>query len=219
VFAKDGNTQDEVRIQIDPVLPVGTACLPGAAEGATIAPLQWVEYAVVDPFDNTEVGSDFMNWEGIFFMDTGDPDSPAHLLKDAGAGTFEAPNRVLVRRALDSRDGSVRLNSTQVVAEFVSNFEVKFLLDTTSGTAAPTLSTDPITGAGAENTINGNPEQVRSVIIELSIRSPLEDPTIDYGSMTDAGTRFEVDDTQTGSARVRKMRIEIPVMNVARRNL
>jgi len=57
------------------------------------------------------------------------------------------------------------------------------------------------------------------VIIDLGIRNPLEDPAIDYASNTDAGTRFEVDDTQAGSARVRHMHIEIPVMNVARRNL
>jgi hypothetical protein len=47
----------------------------------------------------------------------------------------------------------------------------------------------------------------------------LEDPAVDYASNTDAGTRFEVKTDQTGSARVRKMRIEVPVMNVARRNL
>lgn len=218
VFGKMGNTQDEVRIQIDPALPIGTACLPGAAEGATIAPLQWVEYAIVDPFDAAEVGADFMDWEGIFFIDT-TPGNPAQQLVDAGASSFEATNRVLVRRALDSSDGTVRLNSTQVVAEYVSNFQVSFLLDTGSGTLTPTLSTDPLTGTSAETTINDNPQQVRTVIIELGIRSPLEDPTLDYGSMTDAGTRFEVDDAQTGSARVRQMRIEIPVMNVARRNL
>ncbi len=57
------------------------------------------------------------------------------------------------------------------------------------------------------------------MIIELGIRSPLEDPAVDYASMTDSGTRFEVDTAQAGSARVRKMRIEIPLMNVARRNL
>ncbi|MBW1833010.1 MAG: hypothetical protein JRJ10_15175 [Deltaproteobacteria bacterium] len=57
------------------------------------------------------------------------------------------------------------------------------------------------------------------MIIELGIRSPLEDPAVDYGAVSDAGTRFEVDDGQTGSARVRQVRIEIPVMNVARRNL
>jgi hypothetical protein len=218
VFGKKGNTQNEVRIEIDPVLPIGTACLPGAAEGATIAPLQWVEYAVVDPFDAAEVGADFMDWEGVFFIDTS-PGNPALALRDAGASSFEAPNRVLVRRALDSSTGAVRLNSTQVVAEFVSNFQVSFLLDTTSGTLTPTISGDPLTGSSDESTINANPQQVRAVIIELGIRSPIEDPTVDYGSMTDAGTRFEVDDAQTGSARVRQMRIEIPVMNVARRNL
>ena len=220
VFGKMGNTQDEVRIEIDPALPIGTACLPGAAEGATIAPLQWVEYAIVDPFatGTGDVGADFMDWEGVFFIDTS-PGNPAQQLVDAGASALEETNRVLVRRALDSNDGTVRLNSTQVVAEYVSNFRVSFLLDTTSGTLAPTLSGDPLTGSSAETTVNANPQQVRAVIIELGIRSPIEDPTVDYGSMTDAGTRFEVDDAQTGSARVRQMRIEIPVMNVARRNL
>ncbi|MBW2188419.1 MAG: prepilin-type N-terminal cleavage/methylation domain-containing protein [Deltaproteobacteria bacterium] len=220
VFGKMGNTQDEVRIQIDTnfPLPVGTACLPGAAEGATIAPLQWVEYAVVDPFatGTGDVGADFMDWESIFFIDTS-PGNPALSLRDAGASSFEAPNRVLVRRAIDAATGDVRLNSTQVVAEFVTNFEVSFLLDTTSGTAAPTL--DPSTGSSAESDVNANPQQVRAVIIELGIRSPLEDPTVTYGAVSDAGTRFEVDDGQTGSARVRQVRIEIPVMNVARRNL
>jgi len=220
VFGKKGNTENEVRIEIDPVLPIGTACLPGAAEGATIAPLQWVEYAIVDPFatGTGDVGADFMDWEGVFFIDTS-PGNPAQQLVDAGASALEETNRVLVRRALDSSDGTVRVNSTQVVAEYVSNFRVSFLLDTTSGTLAPTLSGDPLTGSSAETTVNANPQQVRAVIIELGIRSPIEDPTVDYGSMTDAGTRFEVDDAQTGSARVRQMRIEIPVMNVARRNL
>ena len=223
VFGKKGNTQNEVRLELDSSdpLPVGTACLPGAAEGATIAPLQWVEYAIVDPYDDTEVGADFMDMAGIFFIST-DPNNPSsNLTADGGVGAFEAPNRVLVRRVLDSTTGNVKLNSTQVVAEFVSNFEVKFLLDTTSGTGAATMTaaSAALTGSGAENTINDDPQRVRAVIIELGIRSPLEDPAVDYASMANSGTRFEVDTAQAGSARVRKMRIEIPLMNVARRNL
>ena len=221
VFGKKGNTENEVHIEIDSSfpLPVGSACLPGAAEGATIAPLQWVEYAVVDPYDDNEVGAGFMDLDGVFFINT-DPDNPAASFRgDAGPSTFESSNRVLVRRVLDSSSGDVRVNSTQVIAEFVSNFRVSFLLDTTSGTATATLSGDPLTGSTDEATINANPEQVRSVIIELGIRSPLEDPAVDFASVADAGTRFEVNTGQTGSARVRKMRIEVPVMNVARRNL
>ena len=213
VFGKDGNTEDEVRIQITPPLPLGTGCLPGAAEGATLSPLQWVEYAVVDPFDANQVGADFMDFSGMFYTDLS-PSSPTFNIPDAGAGPFEAPNRVLVRRVLNSTTGDFMPSSTQVVAEFVSNFRVSFLIDTTSGTTTSTL-----TGTSDETTINSNPEQVRSVIIDLGIRSPMEDPAIPYSTNTDAGTRFEVNDTQMGSARVRHMHIEVPVMNVARRNL
>lgn len=222
VFAKAGNTQDEVRMEITPDLPIGTACLPGAAEGATIAPLQWVEYALVDPFDASEVGPDFMDFNGMFFIDL-DPAHPSFNLKNTTASDLiesrtPSPNMVLVRRILDSTDQSVRLNSTQVIAEFVSNFEVSFILDTTSGTGAPSLTSE-ITGSSAEGPVNGSPQQVRSVIIKLGVRSPVEDPSIAYDATMDAGTRFEVDKDQKGSARVRQMRIEIPVMNVARRNL
>ena len=67
--------------------------------------------------------------------------------------------------------------------------------------------------------INANPEQVRSVLISLGIRSPIEDPSIPFAAVTNANTRFEVDPDEKGSARVRHIRIEIPVMSVARRNL
>jgi len=218
VFGKDGNTQNEVRLKLDTALPIGTACLPGAAEGATLAPLQWVEYALVDPFDSSEVGADFMDFDGMFYIDL-DPSNPSFALKNTTASDLlESPNVVLVRRVLNASTGNVLPNTTQVIAEFVSNFEVSFIVDTNSGNVgAPTL--DLLTRSEATTEINGRPERVRSVIIDLGIRSPLEDPSIDYASNTDAGTRFEVNTNQTGSARVRKMRIEIPVMNVARRNL
>ena len=217
VFGKSGNTQDEVRIQVTPSLPVGTACLPGAAEGATVAPLQWVEYAIVDPFNTGE--SDFFDFDGMFYIDL-DPANPAFALRNVDAGAFrESPNRVLVRRILDSTTGNVRPSTTQIVAEFVTSFRVSFLMDTNSGNATqPSLSSDPITGSTAESAVNSNPEQVRSVMIELGIRNPVEDP--DFEKLgTDGGTRFEVDPAQKGAARVRNVRIEIPVMNVARRNL
>lgn len=222
VFGKSGNTQDEIRIQVTPSLPVGTACLPGAGEGATVAPLQWVEYAIVDPFDETEVGTDFFNFDGMFYIDL-DPTNPAFELKNANAdgGSFfrESPNRVLVRRILDSTNGNVRPTTTQIIAEFVTDFRVSFLMDTNSGNATPpSLSSDPITGSAAESAVNANPEQVRSVVVEIGIRNPVEDP--DFEKLgADGGTRFEVNAAQKGAARVRNMRIEVPVMNVARRNL
>jgi len=224
VFGRAGNTQNEVRISITPALPIGTACLPGAAEGSTVAPLQWVEYAVIDPFDNTEVDPEFFNFDGMFFIDL-DPSSPSFQLKNADKSDLrEAPNLILVRRILDANTGNVQPNTTQVVAEFVTNFRVSFVLDQNSGTTqAPDLSVAPVTGSAAASgttDVNQFPERVRMVVIELGIRNPLEDPNVVFMQTDpDNPTRFNVDDAQRGSARARNMRIEIPVMNIARRNL
>jgi prepilin-type N-terminal cleavage/methylation domain-containing protein len=226
VFGRVGNSAD-VRIRLQDPLPVGTACLPGAAEGSTVAPLQWVEYAVVDPFDQTEVGTEFFNFDGMFFIDL-DPGSPSFNLKNTTkANLLEAPNLVLVRRILDARTGGVLPNTTQVVAEFVTNFRVSFLFDQNSGgVGGPALTAAPVTGtnaiSGGSTDVNQSPQNVRSVVIELGIRNPLEDSNVPF-VQTDPNnrnpTRFDVDTAQRGSARVRNMRIEIPVMNIARRNL
>lgn len=214
VFGKTGNTENEIRLTVTPSLPVGTACMPGAAGGSTVAPLQWVEYAIVDPFEPSQVGNDFFDFDGMFFIDLSDTSDIATQLRNADEDTFrESPNRILVRRILDSVTGNVRPQTTQVIAEFVTNFQVSFLIDNNSGTGlAPNLqaTSDP-------NTINGSPQQVRSVVIDLGIRSPLEDPNVEPNP--DGGTRFNVSNAQKGAARVRNIRIEVPVMNVARRNL
>jgi len=232
VFGKGNNVQNQIRLTLKAGdgLPIGTACLPGAAEGSTIAPLQWVEYAIVDPFPpadafNATNGDDFLKFDGIFFGDLSDTDNPIHDVHAlTEADLLEAPNRVLVRRILDATDGSVKANSTQIVAEFVTHFEVSFMIDAnsgqTSGASPPALGLSK--GSTAESTVNGNPERVRSVIIDLGIRSPLEDPTLEYNGDVDAGvvpTRFEVNKNAKGSARVRHLRIEIPVMSIARKNL
>ena len=215
VFGKADNTQNEVRLSVAPQLPVASACLPGAGAGATVAPLQWVEYALVDPFDAASVGANFMNFGQLFYFDL-EGTNPLITTDFENAGPEalrEKRNVMLVRRILNPADGTVRPNTTQVLAEFVSNFRVSFLIDRNSGTT--TLAPDLV----PETDINDIPEQVRSVIVDLGIRSPLEDPSIPYSAVTNANTRFEVDANQKGSARVRHIRIEIPVMSVARRNL
>jgi prepilin-type N-terminal cleavage/methylation domain-containing protein len=227
VYGKGSNVQNQIRLTISPKLPIGTSCLPGAAEGSTIAPLQWVEYAIVDPFAPADTANvdDFLKFDGIFFGDLSDTDNPIHTVHAlTEADLLEAPNRVLVRRILDAADGSVKANSTQIVAEFVTHFEVSFMIDANSGSTSsgtpPSLSHQK--GSSAESAVNGNPERVRSVIIDLGIRSPLEDPSLEYNGDVDAGvvpTRFEVNNSAKGSARVRHLRIEVPVMSIARRNL
>ncbi len=217
VFGKADNTENQVRLSVNPALPVATACLPGAGEGSTVAPLQWVEYALVDPFDAASVGANFMDFGELFFFDLeGTNPLITSDFENAGPEALrEQRNIVLVRRILDPADGSVRPNTTQVLAEFVSNFEVSFRVDRRSGTNQPPLIETETDGS----VINANPEQVRSVLISLGIRSPLEDPSIPYSGVNDENTRFEVNENEQGSARVRHIRVEVPVMSVARRNL
>ena len=213
-FGKADNTQNQMRILVDPPLPVGTACLPGQGGGSNIAPLQWVEYALVTP---SSVSTDFMDFDEVFFLDL------ESSLTAGAVGTLrEEGNVLLVRRILEPNTGNVRQGTTQVLAEFVADFQVSFLLDTDSGKAIGPSITDfasALTGTSDEDTINDNPNQVRSVHIDLGIRSPLEDPSIPYSNSGSISTRFEVNAAEKGSARVRHMRIEIPVMSVARRNL
>ena len=122
---------------------------------------------------------------------------------------------------LDASDGTVRPNTTQVIAEYVTHFEVRFVLDRNSGSTRGNRPPDLVTSQDA-GAINDNPENVRAVIVDLGVRSPLEDPEIDYIPPANDGdfpTRFEVHPNRQGAARVRRLRIEVPVMSVARRNL
>ena len=211
-FGKGANTENQVRLTVEPALPVASACLPGAGGGSSVAPLQWVEYALVNPFDS-DLGANFMDFGELFFFDL-EGGNPAAAFESAGETDLrEKDNVMLVRRILDPDSGNPMENTTQVIAEFVSNFGVTFLVDKDSGTTKPPRI-EP------ETAINDDPQQVRAVVIDLGIRSALEEPSIPFDStVSSLGTRFEVDDKQTGSARVRHIRIEIPVLSVARRNL
>jgi prepilin-type N-terminal cleavage/methylation domain-containing protein len=215
VFGKADNAQNQVRLLVSPALPVATACLPGAGEGSTVAPLQWVEYALVDAFQSASLGANFMNFGAIFDVANTNASLVANFDSAGEEVLRETRNVMLVRRILDPATGNERPNTTQVLAEFVSNFEVSFRVDRRSGTNQPPLIETETDGT----VINANPEQVRSVLISLGIRSPIEDPSIPFAAVTGANTRFEVNPDEKGSARVRHIRIEIPVMSVARRNL
>lgn len=221
----------EVRANLDGVLaplPVGTACLPGAAEGSLVSALQWVEYAIVNPAAVNDGGTGFMDLSRVFRADTSAGHPWNDISGDTAATLFEAPNLVLVRRMLDARNGNPIAGSTQVIAEFVTHFEVGFWIDSNSGQAwdagagSGRPNFDFVEGNAAEAVINSNPERVRSVVIEIGVRSPVEDPNLikDLGADPDQqDTRFDVDPNARGSARVRRFRLEVPVTHLGRKNL
>ncbi len=221
----------EVRANVNGVLaplPVGTACLPGAGEGSLVSPLQWVEYALVNPAALNEGGSDFMAMNRVFQADATAGHPWNDIAGDTAATLFEAPNLVLVRRMLNAQTGNPIPGSTQVIAEFVTHFEVSFWVDQNSGqpwnpgsaSGAPNLAL--LTDTAAEAAINSNPERVRSVVIEIGVRSPVEDPRLVKDVGVDPAqqfTRFDVDPAARGSASVRRVHLEIPVTHLGRKNL
>ena len=137
VFGKADNAQNQVRLSVSPALPVATACLPGAGEGATVAPLQWVEYALVDAFQSASLGASFMNFGAIFDVANTNASLVSNFDSAGEEVLRETRNVMLVRRILDPATGNEWPNTTQVLAEFVSNFEVSFRVDRRSGTNQP----------------------------------------------------------------------------------
>ena len=187
-------------IQLGQTLGVGGPCIGGLMTGAMVAPLSQIEYAVVDPAA-----------EGL--TDLVPPGSAA--LQDATGGQ----NSVLVRRELDMATGDVVPNTTRVVLEYVADFDLDFVFDTSGAGVAPNLVTqtdDPTTDT-LFDVLAGNPEQVRSVIVRLSARTRRHEPAFGYIARG-AGeplTRYQANANAPGAARVRTINREIFLPNVA----
>ena len=202
-------------INITSALPIGTACAPGQLESATVAPVTWVDYRVINPF---ATGSE-LKYTALH------TDLLGEKVPVAATEALEGSNAVLVRREISTINQTLVSNRISIVAEYVVNFQVSFWVDTNSGNSgSPVLALRE--GSAAETYINGggtgggNPEHVRSVIIQLDVRTPFEDPDLPF-SVPDGGMAhtFDVDDGIKGSSRIRQSRIEIPVPNIASRNL
>ncbi len=198
------------QILIMPGLPVMTPCLPGLADNAQVTPLVRVEYRVVNP---RAPGS------GLEALYTDNAASAALGLDGA----------VLIRREIDFSTNAPIPGTTRVVLEYVADFNIEFIVDTAGPGAAPILSNPPITGAPAEamleRSATSRPEQVRSVIVSLSARSPDVDPRFPFiaarASRATPLSRYAVTSAAAGApaARVRTMTSEIFLPNVAGRRL
>jgi prepilin-type N-terminal cleavage/methylation domain-containing protein len=192
ITAVDGSTNPPT-ITIDRNLP---ECF-GRCEGfgCTVSPISRIEYAVLD-----------MGVAGS--LSALDSSSPL-------AGTS---GPVLVRRELEF-DGTptVVTNSERVVAEYVANFDVDVISNTNLGTGAPTLALQ--NDANAATLTGANPHRVRSAVISLSVRTPAEDSRFPFVAGAPALTRYELDPSVPGAARVRTSTIEVLLSNVASRDI
>ncbi len=192
ITASDG-TLTPPMVSFTPALPVGAACLQ-IGTGATVAPLSRMEYLVMAG-GSTEIGT---------------------LASASALAGINGPT--LVRRELKF-DGTPVAGSERVVAEYVADFDVDMVVNTAASGVPVVLARQ--NDAAAAATIAATPNQARSAIVRLSIRTPTEDERFPFVARApgDPLTRYELDDAADGAARVRTESAEILLPNVAYRNL
>ncbi len=186
----------------------GAGCgLAGLGVGATIAPVSMVEYQI-----GTLIGS-----------------LPQLYPDDAAAAAVKTD---LIRREYDLRPGMTEnAAAARLVGEYAVDFDATIAYDL--GNPPNTIIAQPamrtlafgdsniLSVAGAASSSSARPQQVRSVIVRLTIRDREQDPNFGWvpRTSTDPLTRFRVFADRTGAARVRTLITEIATPNLAIRNL
>ncbi len=186
----------------------GAGCgLAGLGVGATVAPIMMVEY---------QIGSLAARLGELYPVDS----------------AARAAKTDLIRREFDLRPGPEEVTTAaRLVGEYAVDFDATVAYDignpTNSIVAQPAMRTLAFGDSNITNLVgsvtggSARPQQVRSLIVRLSIRDREQEPSFGWVARgtTSALTRFRVYDNRTGAARVRSLVTEIAVPNLAIRNL
>lgn len=191
----------ETTLSISPALTPGGICVGGLAGGAVVSPLNRIEYAILNPSNDTELAA-LVRLRGA--------ETPAER------AAIEGIPSVLVRYELGS-DGVRLPNTTRVVLEFAVEFALSFDLDSQSGPdSVPRIVTN-------QPDYGTRPQQIRAVRVRLSARTPDAQPDLPFVARTNGGplVRYYARDTNVASAtgrpsaRVRTLSTVVFVPNVA----
>lgn len=109
------------------------------------------------------------------------------------------------------------------IADYVVGFNLAFTVNTQPGPNLPDVytvgaTTDNTTGVDPATAPRDNPERIRAVSIDLAVRTPEQDSALPWstGALGCGNLRcFQVFSDRPGVARVRRMRAEVFVPNVA----
>lgn len=196
-----GTDPSTLSVNFTPSLNSGSGnCVSGALRQAFISPLMRIEYTVVDASDGS------VNLANIF-------GNAAQQQLDALRGTIPS---VLIRRevAFDPAASPIP-NSERIVLDFVANFDVDIIADTNGAPGLPPTIVRMDDLAAQALTLN-NPQQVRSVIIDIANRTADQDESFPFVPRAAGAplTRYQVAAGRPGAARVRGLRAEIFLPNV-----
>jgi len=187
----------QATVAFTPALPVGGHCVVGLADSAMVSPLSRIEYRVMN-VGGADIGS-----------------------VSSGSTVAGVNGPVLVRREVQfDRDDAIA-GTERVVAEHVADFDVDFIFEE-GGTGAPSVLRrrgDAV--AAARLVATATPHAVRSAIVRLSVRTPMEEPQFLYEARGAGAplTRYDINTTTPGAARVRTITSEIIMPNVANRGM
>ena len=197
-----GADAGQAAVDFSPALPVGSVCLAGLADGAMVAPLARIEYRVLQLGRRTE-GSQLGRVTGEDFLGETNPQ--------------------LIRHEIAFNDNSWLPGTERVVLEYVANFDVRFMIDTAANPgAAPNLVEVAEGQAQNQMGFGRRPNRARSAIVDVSVRTPEQDPNYlwPFPGARPANaplTHYRVNGALPGAARVRTVRTEILLPNIANR--
>jgi prepilin-type N-terminal cleavage/methylation domain-containing protein len=192
-------------------LPIGNPCVGGFMGGAKAAPLSMIRYRLAQ--------------------------AAATGPNAAVDAVIKGNNIQLVREEIDPVNSTNPLDPTQsalmantrrqTLLDYVVHFDVDFVIDArtrSAGTPPCLVRYDdglPSPNAAACANVGFAPERIRAAIVTLSARTPEQDPRFIWLART-AGqplTRYQFNPALPGAARVRTLRAEILVPNVAQPGL
>ncbi len=183
------------QITVSPSLGGDNICLRGFGRGAVVSPVSQIEYFV------------------------GQPGAGSNLAPRAQAVT--GANTVLYRQELDPTTNTAIAGTLRPVLEYAIDFNLDFIVDTALPTAQPNLVR--LDDAAAVPNLQNSPWQVRSVLVSLAARTPEQDIRFPWPEAWAGGrpadqplNRYLVFPNQPGAARVRQLRTEVHVPNLAR---
>lgn len=220
-----GVTPSSASVTFTPSLSIGGTCVGGLADQATVAPLSRVEYLATDITDSSEFGT------------RGDKLQPVggRVAEDSDFRGQTATQ--LVRREIDfaapGAASTEQAGTERIVLEYLAHIDYQLVYDTQAGTVNPPNLQVAATGTSPDaeqlTVTNDDAERVQSVIVTLAGRTAEQDPRFPWpctgsGSCAVAGngaeqppTRYQVNPNATGAARVRVLRDEVFLPNMAGR--
>jgi len=206
----------QINFMINPALPLGSACVGGNMSGGKAAPLSAIRYRLLDG-TNDAAGT----WQDNA------------VLNGANIQLVREELRPGTNQLLSAGDAELTNSSRRVLLDYVVNFNIRAVIDANAGVAGlPPCLWQYDNGANESPAgtcnipANGNvfanmTNQVRSLIIDLSVRTPEPDMNFPWfgGPITRPPiTRYRpkafIDNNRTEAFRVRSLHTEIFLPNL-----